>query len=463
MVYRIPTLDVPADEPFLNDALERRPTIEFLTRLIERAGGPFVLALDSPWGTGKTTLVRMLEAELKRQDFCCITLNAWQVDYVTDPLVALVSSIDRHEFGAGSAAAGFKAHWEEVRRITSLVAKRSPVVAAKAVTVDMPDSTEEIEAAAAGRAVEFVNDIVGAFQQEGVLLEKFRAELEKAIEQLPALGKKSTLVFFVDEIDRCRPTFAIELLERIKHLFNVPNLLFVLSLDNKQLEASVSAVYGQDINAAEFLRPFIDLEYTIPVIQTKQFVESLLLRFQLDAIFAQRSHTESRYDRTDFIRFFGALADAIPLSLRAQERCMTRFRVVMDQTPADQHLDPLLVAVLIIIRSHEPLLYAMLCQGVASAKDVMNYLGSLPGGKKIVTDRTGMVIEAYFLAMDENRDRKDAAVNAVVAAAQNEKIPDSQRALELLDMLQHLERPRRGVPRLSQITSKIDLAAGLRE
>jgi len=259
MVYRIPTLDVPADEPFLNDALERRPTIEFLTRLIERAGGPFVLALDSPWGTGKTTLVRMLEAELKRQDFCCITLNAWQVDYVTDPLVALVSSIDRREFGAGSAAAGFKAHWKEVRRITNLVAKRSLVVAAKAVTVDVPDSTEEIEAGAAGRAGEPVNDVVGAFQQEGVLLEKFRTELEKAIEQLPALGKKSTLVFFVDEIDRCRPTFAIELLERIKHLFNVPNLLFVLSLDNKQLEASVSAVYGQDINAAEFLRPFIDL------------------------------------------------------------------------------------------------------------------------------------------------------------------------------------------------------------
>ena len=106
MVYRIPALDVPADEPLRNDALERRPSVEFLIRLIARAGGPFVLALDSPWGTGKTTLVRMLEAELKRQDFCCITLNAWQVDYVTDPLVALVSSIDRHEFGAGSAAAG---------------------------------------------------------------------------------------------------------------------------------------------------------------------------------------------------------------------------------------------------------------------------------------------------------------------------------------------------------------------
>ena len=464
MIYRIPTLEVPADEPFRNDALERRPTVEFLIRLIARAGGPFVLALDSPWGTGKTTLVRMLEAELKRQEFSCIYLDAWQVDYVTDPLVALVSSIDRLEFGMEGATASFKEHLKKVRRVTSLVAKLSPVAAAKALTVGALDLAEEIEVAAAELAGESVNDIVDAFQKEGVLLEKFRAELEKAIEQLPALGKKSTLIFFVDDIDRCRPTFAIELLERIKHLFDVPNILFVLSLDNKQLEASVSAVYGQKINAAEFLRPFIDLEYAIPVINAKQFVESLFSRFQLDEIFAQRKHSELRYDRSNFIGFFAALADAVPLSLRAQERCMTRLRVVMDQTPADQHLDPALVAVLIVIRSDDPLLYAMLCQGAATAKDVMNYLSSLPGGKKIVTDHMGMLIEAYFLATDENEDRKDTAVNALVEAAQDEKNPDfQQHALELLEMLQHFEKPRRGVPRLSQITGKIDLAAGLGE
>ena len=442
MVYRISTLDVPADDPFKNDALERRPTVEFLVRLIERAGGPFVLALDSPWGTGKTTLVRMLEAELRRQDFSCIYLNAWQVDYVTDPLVALVSSIDRLELGTEDAAARFKEHLQTVRRVASRVAKRSP---------------------AAGPAGESAIDMVAAFQQEGMLLETFRAELEQAIEQLPALGKKSTLIVFVDEIERCRPTFAIELLERIKHLFDVPNLLFVLSLDNKQLEASVAAVYGQGVNAAEFLRPFIDLEYAIPVIQSKQFVESLFSRFQLDEIFAQRKHAELGYDRADFIDFFASLADAVPLSLRAQERCMTRMRVVLDQTPANQHLDPVLVAVLIVVRSDDPLLYAMLCQGVATAKDVMNYLSSLPGGKKIATDRMGMVVEAYLLATDENRDRKEAAVNALAAVAQAEKSPDFQHAVELLEMLRRFEKPRRGVPRLSQIARKIDLAAGLRE
>ena len=118
MTYRLLEIEVPDNAPFQNDALERRPVVEFLAGLIGRTGGPFVLALDSPWGTGKTTLVRMLGAELKRQDYSCIHFNAWQVDYVTDPLVALVSSIDCLEIGVPSVAASFKDHLKSVKRVT---------------------------------------------------------------------------------------------------------------------------------------------------------------------------------------------------------------------------------------------------------------------------------------------------------------------------------------------------------
>lgn len=464
MVYRISTLDVPSDEPFRNDALERRPAVEFLVGLIERAGGPFVLALDSPWGTGKTTLVRMLEAELKRQEFSCIYFNAWQVDYVTDPLVALVSSIDRLELGTGDAAATFKDHLRQARRVTSLVAKRTAVAAAKAVTLGALDLGEEIEAVASELAGDSVNDIVEAFQKEGVLLEKFRGELEKAVEQLPAAGKKPTLVFFVDEIDRCRPTFSIELLERIKHLFDVPNILFVLSLDKAQLEASIGAVYGQDINAAEYLRRFIDLEYAVPAIKTKKFVESLLSRFGLDEVFAGRTSSETRYDGSNIVDFFSALAEAIPLSLRTQERCMTRLRVVMDQTPANHYLDPVLVAVLIVLRASAPNLFERLRLGSGTSADVMSYLEALPGGNKIVTNRIGMIIEALLITADDNEDRKSSTVNALRAVSQDETNPEYLHARELLEMLENVRSPGRfNGPSLSKLTSKIELAAGIRE
>lgn len=109
MAYRVPQLEIPDGDPFRNDALERKPVVEFLSGLIGRIDGPFVLALDSPWGTGKTTLIQMLEAVLKGQDFSCVHFNAWKVDYVTDPLVALVSSIDRLEMGTPDSSASFRA------------------------------------------------------------------------------------------------------------------------------------------------------------------------------------------------------------------------------------------------------------------------------------------------------------------------------------------------------------------
>ena len=94
MKYRLPELEVSSDNPFQHDALERKPLVEFLASLIGRLEGPFVLALDSPWGTGKTTIVKMLQAKLAMDQFQCVYFNAWKVDYVTDPLVALVSALD---------------------------------------------------------------------------------------------------------------------------------------------------------------------------------------------------------------------------------------------------------------------------------------------------------------------------------------------------------------------------------
>jgi hypothetical protein len=247
MTYRIDDLEIPAESPFCHDALDRQPLVEFLSSLIKRLNGPFVMALDSPWGTGKTTLVRMLMADLQSKEFQCTYFNAWKVDYVTDPLVALVSSIDRIDLGTKEAGSKFKSHLKTVKKVTTLVAKRGLMAATKALTLGALDIEGEYEAAASELASDTVGDIVDAFNHESELLEKFRAELEAAVTQLPAASKEPNLVFFIDELDRCRPTFAIELLERIKHLFDIPNIIFVLSIDKQQLEASTAAVYGSAI------------------------------------------------------------------------------------------------------------------------------------------------------------------------------------------------------------------------
>lgn len=128
-------------------------------------------------------------ADLKNQGFQCTYFNAWKVDYVTDPMVALVSSISRIDLGTEEAGSNFKSHMKTVKKVTTLVAKRGLMAATKALTFGALDIKEEYETVSSELASDTVGDIVDAFNQESELLEKFRAELEAAVAQLPAAGE----------------------------------------------------------------------------------------------------------------------------------------------------------------------------------------------------------------------------------------------------------------------------------
>lgn len=463
MTYRIAELDVPKDDPFRNDALERRPVVEFLSGLIARSGGPFVLALDSPWGSGKTTLVRMLKAELERQSFQCIYFNAWRVDHAVDPLIALVSSVDKVQLAAGASRAKFDQHVKTIRKVTSLVAKRGAVAITKALTAGALDLDKEIEDAAAELAGGSVEDIVAAFRKEDELLERFRAELQAAVALLPEAGKQRTLVWFVDELDRCRPTFAVELLERVKHLFDVQDVVFVLSLDKRQLEASTAAVYGADIDAVEYLRRFIDLEYGVPLASTQRFSDSLLTRCELDQVFGERKG-EVASDRSHFVEFFTAIADLFGLSLRARERCITRLRVVMDQTPSNHYLEPILVALLLVLRSNAADVFWGFVRGERSPEEVMALLRGFPRAKDLLKNRVGLIVEAYLIASDPDESRAEArsARLRVLAADEHPDEQDRTHARDLLDMRRYIGGVWGRGMSLKTVAGKIDMAASIR-
>lgn len=465
MAYRVNDIEIPHESPFANDDLGRKPVVEFLTGLIARLEGPFVLAIDSPWGTGKTTLVKMLAAELERQDFQCVQFNAWKVDYVTDPLVALVSSVDRVSLGDISAEAAFHESLGKVKKVVRVLAKRTMVAGAKVVTFGVLDAEKEIESVAAELTGSLSGDLFDSFERERKLLERFRSELASAISQLSAAGKKTNLVFFIDELDRCRPTFAIELLERIKHMFDVPNLVFVLSIDKRQLEAITAAVYGQGIDAPEYLRRFIDLEMGIPAANSKRFTERLISRFGLDPVFAERKGSESRYDKGNFIDFFTAVADALGLTLRARERCITRLSVVMDQTPSNHYLEPVLVALLIVLRTKEPKMFRKVVEGRAAPSETIDFLVDRVSPVASLDERVLLVIKACLIVEDPDQKRRQAKMDELHATVINDRLDEALRndAKELLEMIKAFGGGMRMGRRMTTLAAKIDLAAMVRD
>jgi hypothetical protein len=114
-------------------------------------------------------------------------------------------------------------------------------------------------------------------------------------------SERLPLVIIVDELDRCRPPFAVQLLEKIKHLFNVPAIVFVIAVDKGQLGHSIKSMYGQGMDVGGYLRRFIDLDFSLPKPDTRSFCNAQFAKFGLTEIFKKRTVDTIRYDRDNFI------------------------------------------------------------------------------------------------------------------------------------------------------------------
>lgn len=93
------------------------------------------------------------------------------------------------------------------------------------------------------------------------------------------------LIVFVDELDRCKPTYAVELLETMKHFFNVQWVVFVLGIDRKQLSHSVRCLYGNEMDADGYLKRFINHEFTLPNPPRRKYCEFLYDYFKMEEVF----------------------------------------------------------------------------------------------------------------------------------------------------------------------------------
>ena len=88
--------------------------------------------------------------------------------------------------------------------------------------------------------------------------------------------KSCPVVVVIDELDRCRPLYAIELLEVAKHLFSVEIIVFVLAINLRQLGHSIKAVYGSDFDSHEYLERFIDITIPLPMAERVHFIWNLM-------------------------------------------------------------------------------------------------------------------------------------------------------------------------------------------
>lgn len=260
---------------FTTDLFNRKIIAENLTRIIESQDKPMVISLDSDWGTGKTTFVTMWKDLLDddadySSKFNTLYFNAWEHDYIKDPLLAIFSEI---ECQIKESDSKLKQKLDNVKNKIKPFTKLATTTGAKMLTagalnldnVNLGDYNESQLIDLAGKLGDLAIKEISASK-------KVRSELKKEMAKYQNATEKK-IIFFIDELDRCRPSFAIELLEVIKHLFDIDNFVFVISIDKEQLSHSVSTIYGHNMDTVGYLRRFFDLDYKLPKVDIKKYID----------------------------------------------------------------------------------------------------------------------------------------------------------------------------------------------
>lgn len=329
-------IEIVKESPFLNDLLERKESAEFLTELVASIEEPFVFCIDAPWGEGKTTFLLMWKQHLENQGFSTLYYNAWENDFSDDALVSLIGELDAGveelKLVKGTKTKA-KAHLQKMKRIGAGLLKKAIPATVKLATAGVIDINEVTDETLANLSETFAKDQIEQYEKSKESLTGFKKELSQfANEVSSATEPNKPLVVIIDELDRCRPTYAIEILEKAKHFFDVPNIIFVIAVDKSQLGHSIRSVYGVGMNVNGYLKRFIDLEFLLPTPKKGVFAKALFHKFGLKEYFDQKKQTSSelRYEFEHLLETFQGLFHVLGLSLREQEQCFSQLAMQLE-------------------------------------------------------------------------------------------------------------------------------------
>ena len=350
-------IEIDADNPFKNDVLGREENITVLTQFITSFEQSIVLCIDGGWGQGKTTFIKMWQQYLKNQHIPTIYFNAWESDYTDDALIALIGeislSIEKLKVQDKTKAEKIIAPiYKYAAKFTKAVAPSAANLSIKAISGGLTNA-DELSKTLSTLGESLVKEQIKKYEESRRTLSKFKEELSKLAQCYTGGDKQKPLVIFIDELDRCRPDFAIEVLEKAKHLFNVDNIIFVLATDKTQLGHSIRAVYGQGLDVNGYLRRFIDFDYLLPL-SNHTYIEYLINKYSLKKYLLKK---ETHY--IDPKSFLENMVDKYNLTLREQEVFCNIFNIIV-RTKNDAWFDHWVIFIcifLIILKLKFPDIY----------------------------------------------------------------------------------------------------------
>ncbi len=242
------------------DKLEREVMANELCGLIDKidskAGA--VIAVDGDWGTGKTFIMKMLQEKLSANKVANIYLDAYETDYMEDPLITISSQIIAAQNPDAGQENPFKSSF--LKLIWARIMKTGLRVAGLGVLEGVVDDYQQAPEESA--LEQDIKNSVGRIE----FVAEFKNQLSEVAPSMTKVAddiKENKLVIIVDELDRCKPNYTLKMLEVMKHIFTAENIIFILSVNKKMLEKTIENTYGE-VNAHQYLQKFIS--YSIGIL-----------------------------------------------------------------------------------------------------------------------------------------------------------------------------------------------------
>lgn len=240
------------------DEFQREPIADQLISLLTSEIDISPLVIDGDWGTGKTEFCTKLKHKLEEQtDYRAVYVDAFKADHADNPLMTILSAV---------LSLVDKAEKQSLRDKALPVLRLGAKVAGKAfVSHLLRTDAETLHADVARELDKAANEAIDS-AVHSMLKDHEEAEANiKALQNtLEVVAKDNPIVIFIDELDRCRPDFALEMLELIKHTFDVLSIQFVLVTNMKQLKAAINHAYGAGVEAERYLDKFIKFRCVLP-------------------------------------------------------------------------------------------------------------------------------------------------------------------------------------------------------
>ena len=281
---------------YLNDTIGRNDDLFYFVRILSGLNSGSSVALNAAWGSGKTFFVRQAKmlidiynpnsdidteclneeeiASIKKvydrynsgaeeydmQKMATVYYDAWKYDDIEDPLLSMLYCI-MNRFGESVP--------EDKVAVIKKFAKQSISILSSAARYITGINVQEI--------LETIKNYADACE-DTVKEQKSNESLEKRINSFlndVVLEDEKKLIIFIDELDRCNPQYAVKLLERVKHYFNHPKVIFVISYNKSELQHSIKTLYGSEFSADKYLERFFDYEFGLRAIEIEKYFNVL--------------------------------------------------------------------------------------------------------------------------------------------------------------------------------------------